>query len=82
MSVEDLQARLIGIVERLPVEPLLEVGNVFNECILELSVAGEGSTELEEIRRFVANTVGEAMTRAEDSMQEARSRLSLYAAML
>lgn len=82
MSVEDLQARLIGIVERLPVEQLLEVGNVFNECILELAVTGEGSAELTEIRHFVANTVGEAMTDAEDRLREARDRLSLYAAML
>ncbi|WP_043723240.1 hypothetical protein [Kutzneria sp. 744] len=82
MSIEDLRARLIGIVDRLPMEQLLLVGNVFNECILDLAMAGDGSADLEEIRHFVANTVGEAMTKAEDTMREAQSRLSLYAALL
>lgn len=82
MSVEQLRARLIDIVERLPLGQLLALGDEFNACLLDLARVGDGSRDLEEIRHFTANEVGEALTRAEDLLREAQSRLSIYAAML
>lgn len=82
MSIEDLRARLIDIVERLPLGQLLALGDEFNACLLDLTTIGHGSSELEEIRHYLSNAVGGALTDAEDRLREGQSRLSLYAAML
>jgi hypothetical protein len=81
-AVEELRAQLIEIVERLPLGQLLALGDEFNACLLDLARVSDGSRELDDIRHFVSNEAGEALTRAEDLLREAQSRLSLYAAML
>lgn len=83
-EIEALRSAVQEFAARLPVERLLEVGNEISAMIFEFAQlrAGSEHPSLREVASLLANTCGDAMDTAEQSLLACRERLGVYAQLL